>query len=390
MQNTNVSGNTIYVLGSSGGPFDGSTQCFLIETKNNKQTDNKDLISKHPYSYFMIDGGAGLSQMSKLFIESSQNNEKEDYISQLYSQNCVASSSFSGNDSRDEFTAKSLKADSKRKVPFIEGKNAILQTIKLYSLINKVFITHSHLDHISGMILNLPVVFEKICENTCKTIYGGKTCIDSINENIFNCKIWPNLLYLEGENKDNSSNLINLKQMDSHETININENISVLRMSLLHGKTIQNTGLSVESSCYFVIDKKSKTFFLTFGDCEWEQENFPKVWLECVRLIKKGFVLTTLIIECSNTDKDYEEDLYGHMNPKYLTEALKDFYEIIPEKNKIKDQVINVAISHIKQQIGLEDPRKVILKQLNYRLDQNDLSHFYKVSILISGYSYTV
>lgn len=372
---------TIYALGTSGGPFDNFTQCFLIETKNETTTSGEDILSKHPYSYFMVDGGAGLSQMSSLFMQFSQ-NRPTDYISQLYSTGLDSSNAL-----RD-LTSKTLIINTKKQPPCIDGANVILKTTKLYSLVNKIFITHSHLDHISGMILNIPIVFEEECSKIGKIIYGGKSSIDAIRTNIFNCKIWPDLVF-RGENDADQKQLIQLRRMDAEECVSISKNISVLRMALLHGKTIQTPHLNVESSCYFIINNKNQTFLIIFGDCEWEQDFFPAVWRKCASLIAGGLNLTTLIIECSTPEKLQTEKLYGHMSPRFLTEALKLLHSMIP-KEALEHNIVNVCITHVKQQISVQDPRKIILNQISKRLEQNSLSDYFKVSILLSGYSYTV
>ncbi|XBW35590.1 hypothetical protein QEN19_001164 [Hanseniaspora menglaensis] len=371
----------LYVLGTSGGPFDSLTQCFLLEAPNKTKNSTEDI---HSHSYFMIDGGAGLSQISALFINQPLHRQV-DFVSQLYSSKneiCLKSNVAA------ELTSSYFNIDLENKHPIIAGENNAIKTANLYSLIENVFITHAHLDHINGLILNLPIVFTKGFFGIKKTLYGDKNCISAIRNNIFNCKIWPDLV-LSGASSIQSQSKIILQSMDHLSSVSINTKISVIRMKLSHGKTVQKPIRMVESSCYFVLNLINRSFIVVFGDCEWEELYFPEVWKKCIELMKEGFQLSTLVIECSSPDGENETNLYGHMNPRFLVAALKILYTMIPDTH-IKDKYLNVGICHVKQEISLHDPRKVILKQINIRLKQENLEFYFKISVLLNGCSYTV
>ena len=52
-------------------------------------------------------------------------------------------------------------------------------------------ISHGHLDHISGLVISST-------EDTKKDIYGLKSTIETLKNNVFNWKLWPNFTN-EGE-----------------------------------------------------------------------------------------------------------------------------------------------------------------------------------------------
>lgn len=64
-------------------------------------------------------------------------------------------------------------------------------------------ITHSHLDHVSGLIINSAGFNNKLLN---KFIYGSHCTINSIQKHLFNGTIWPNMP---------SFNIVNLRYMDS-------------------------------------------------------------------------------------------------------------------------------------------------------------------------------
>ena len=82
----------------------------------------------------------------------------------------------------------------------IDGGN-IINILKDDSrFIEHIFLTHSHLDHIADIPYLFDLNFEKL-KNPI-TIYGLKNTIESLQNNIFNNKIWPdfskiNLLYTQ-------------------------------------------------------------------------------------------------------------------------------------------------------------------------------------------------
>ncbi|KAL6950243.1 hypothetical protein ACO0QE_000919 [Hanseniaspora vineae] len=472
---------TVVILGTSGGPFEVNTQSFLV-----KQNDR---------SYLSVDCGCGLSSICNLFRKKG------------YEQNVNLYETFDTYNVEDssekrwaEYRKKVVRlTDPNVNVAFKEpdnvyGENLMLKTANFYSCISHYFITHPHLDHISGMILNSPFIFDpyffskglevegraseltsvggngKRTNNTAKshknnkrttsdrscsavekpkgydiikplqkTFYGFHHTIKSIETHIFNCEIWPNLLYkneeflktqilqphekvvipaqrklhskpslrsVNDEGKENTE-----EEEEEEERGDLKDSFEVTGFPILHGKNVMNPKACVLSSCFYIADKSSKESLIMFGDCESDSVYLPRLWnFLADEILVKGFVLKGIFIECSTVDMinvGFEllntEKLYGHFIPFTLCQELLSFKSIIDEKlqasnkehntlaNPYQDVFpINVFITHVKQTVTLDDPRYTILQQLKEHAVKNNINELFKFSIALNSHTYTL
>ena len=362
----------LHALGTSGGPVDTKTQGFLFQFDNN---------------FFMIDGGTGLSAIAELFKKQSLKESKIDNISYLYSD-------FSGNNeeiidvksSISKFTSENLSIFELNESNFssnFKGKNVIEKSMDLYSKIQKNFVTHPHFDHISELIINLPVLYGTGYANLKKTIYGSSICNKYIQEHVLNDKTWPNLVNETASSMYSPE--IKFGEIHTNQQLKVIPGIDIIRMNLNHGECqIENKTCIVQSSCYILLDRRNKHLHLIFGDCEWDEVNFPLLIGKTHDLIKNSkYKLKTVLIECSSINDEKVTELYGHMNPNMLCKTLGEFAYILDKEEKV-----NLCISHIKQTITLEDPRQVILHQMKDTMKKKNLNVYFELSVLINGLSY--
>ena len=66
------------------------------------------------------------------------------------------------------------------------------------SKIRHVFLTHSHLDHITGLPLLLDSIYEHLIEHPL-TLYCQQETYDVLMQHIFNWQVWPNFFCLPNE-----------------------------------------------------------------------------------------------------------------------------------------------------------------------------------------------
>jgi hypothetical protein len=81
-----------------------------------------------------------------------------------------------------------------------------------------------------------------------------------------------------------------------------------------------------DSSAYFIRDIATGHEVLIFGDVEPDTISlFPRnvqVWTDAAPKIASG-LLTAIFIECSYSNSQHDDQLYGHLAPRYLIEELR-------------------------------------------------------------------
>ncbi|KAI0602851.1 cAMP phosphodiesterase class-II [Biscogniauxia sp. FL1348] len=249
-------------------------------------------------------------------------------------------------------------------------------------LIDTYLITHPHLDHISGFVINtagFPGARPKRLAGLPSTIAAFKT-------HIFNNVIWPNLT-----DENNGAGLVTYTRLveggspalgegDGKGYLEVCDGLTVKIYSVSHGHCIERhahrgsasssrygsldastmpsprvtpgsiaaSGPSVlfrssgmrhesgaqdkeafcvyDSSAYFIRDPATGREVLMFGDVEPDTlslspRNFM-VWQEAAPRIAKGN-LAAIFIECSYDDSQADDRLFGHLTPRYIIQEMK-------------------------------------------------------------------
>lgn len=249
-------------------------------------------------------------------------------------------------------------------------------------LIDTYLITHPHLDHISGFVINtagLPGARPK-------RIAGLPSTISAFKTHIFNNVIWPNL-----SDENNGAGLVTYTRLveggspalgegEGKGYLEISDDLTVKIFSVSHGHCMERhthrgsasssrfgsvdvsslasprgpqignatPGLSsyfrssaaghpsagqeresvcvYDSSAYFIRDAVSSREILMFGDVEPDSISLsPRnlgVWQEAAPRIANGS-LTAIFVECSYDDSQTDDRLFGHLTPRYIIQELK-------------------------------------------------------------------
>jgi len=251
------------------------------------------------------------------------------------------------------------------------------------TLVDTYLITHPHLDHISGFVVNT----SSLPGNRPKRLAGLPSTINAFKEHIFNNVIWPNL-----SDENNGAGLITYMRLveggspalgdgDVKGYMEICEGLSVKTWGVSHGHCIEkhshrgsnaghseasphlvptslsqlstspranfaltpNSGTDMtrsdshsraqdrvcvyDSSAYFIRDIATGREVLVFGDVEPDSISLsPRnhiIWGEAAPKIIAGH-LGAIFIECSYDDSRAEDLLFGHMAPRYIVEEMKE------------------------------------------------------------------
>ncbi len=204
----------------------------------------------------------------------------------------------------------------------------------LRNQIKGYLISHPHLDHIGALVINSPI-------DTKKPIFGTSFTIDSIRDHLFNWKIWPNF---GSEGKKPRLNQYQYQRLKMLQRTPIPElGISVEAFPLSHPDGYQSTA--------FLIEYKDQ-YILYFGDTSPDalepKKRIRAVWERVAPLIRAN-KLSAIFLECSYSDRQKVNELYGHLDPMYMMEELQQLASLVdPIKPKTSLSGFKVVVTHIQ------------------------------------------
>jgi cAMP phosphodiesterase len=200
----------------------------------------------------------------------------------------------------------------------------------LKKYIKAYLISHAHLDHVAGLVINSP-------EDTAKNIYGLPFCLDILKEKYFTWKNWANFAN-EGEkptlNKYRYEALTPLG-----ETAIENTTLFARAFILSHGNPYQSTAFLI---------RQDSSYFLYLGDTGADEtektDMLHTLWMYIGPLVKEG-KLRAIFIEVSYPDEQPLGQLFGHLTPKLFMKEMQSLATIAGEKPL---RTLKIAITHIK------------------------------------------
>ena len=173
--------------------------------------------------------------------------------------------------------------------------------------INSYFISHAHLDHTAGLIMNSPNDFPK-------NLYGLSSVLDIFKKNYFTWSAWANFGN-EGEapilKKYSYKNLTEGVEIPIEQT-----NLFVTPFILSHVKPY-------ESTAFLVRNQDSYLLYLgdTGADTVEKSNQLDQLWRYIAPLIIKQ-QMKGIFIEVSFDNSVPEKALFGHLTPKLLMQEM--------------------------------------------------------------------
>lgn len=213
-------------------------------------------------------------------------------------------------------------------------------------------ISHAHLDHIAGLVLNSQM-------DSKKSILGISPTIDNLRDHIFNGIIWPNYGN-EG-----------LEPILNH--------YSYVRLPLHQAQPVPQTSMRVESyllshphgypSTAFLIEHKGR-YLLYVGDTSSdfleEEKHLARIWRRIAPLVKEK-KLYGILLECSYAHKDAEFVEYGHLDTRLMMKEFHVLAQILGDP--LTD--LRVMVTHRKE--SLKKEHNVLASIQQELLEKNDL-----------------
>jgi cAMP phosphodiesterase len=236
-----------------------------------------------------------------------------------------------------------IKKSIENKVFKISSEVVLKKYIKAY------LISHAHLDHVAGLIINSPA-------DSSKTVYATNSCMEMIQKHYFNGETWANF----GDEGDG----FQIKQYH-FQTLNPQEETAIANTTM----TVKAFPLShvnpYESTAFLI--KNNDAYALYLGDTgpdHIEKSNKLKLlWTEIAPLFKNR-KLKGIFIEVSFPNEQPDSLLFGHLTPNYLLKELHSLSELIGE-NALNG--FKIIITHMKP------PAENFLKIKAQLKRQNDL-----------------
>ena len=207
-------------------------------------------------------------------------------------------------------------------------------------------VSHGHLDHISGLVISST-------EDSKKDIYGLNSTIETLKNNVFNWKLWPNFT---NEGEGFKLNQYTYKELKPEEIKELNNtNLKVIAFPLSH---------SNYESTMFLLENNGE-YLAYYGDVGPDKVENNKGLEESFKVLGpliKEKKLKAIMIESSFDNSKDDKGLFGHLSPRWINEEFK-VLEKYSGKGTLKD--LNVVITHIKPSLKKsENTREKIKKEL--------------------------
>jgi cAMP phosphodiesterase len=205
-------------------------------------------------------------------------------------------------------------------------------------------ISHPHLDHVAGLLLNAP-------DDAPKAIYGLPSCLTTIQNSYFNWQAWPNFGSAGAPPALRKYQFRDL--LPQQETPIENTALSVQAFVLSHGKPAQSTAFLV---------RNKDSYLLYLGDTgadEVEQTNYLHTLWQAIQPLVQHQQLRAIFIEASYPNAQPVPQLFGHLTPVLLMQEMTVLAQLT---GAAVLQGLPVVITHIKPTEGSE---ATIKKQLN-------------------------
>ena len=201
--------------------------------------------------------------------------------------------------------------------------------VVLRKYIKGYLISHSHLDHLAGLIINSP-------DDTVKNIYAFAGCIETFKANYFTWKSWANFAD-EGETPQ-------LKKYH-YKVLNPGEETPVENTEMWV-KAFPLSHSNLTSTAFLVRNNDSYMLYLgdTGPDDVEKSHNLESLWEAIAPLIKEKR-LKAIMIEVSFPDEQPDKTLFGHLTPRWLMKEL-DVLEKLSGQGSLKG--FNIVVTHVK------------------------------------------
>jgi len=191
-------------------------------------------------------------------------------------------------------------------------------------------ISHAHLDHVSGLIINSPA-------DASKTVYATKKCMEMMENHYFNGDTWANF---GDEGPGYQIKKYHFQTLIPNEETKItNTTMTLKAFPLSHVNPF-------ESTAFLIQNEGNAVLYLgdTGPDSVEKSTNLSELWKAITPLLQNK-KLRGIFIEVSFPNEQPDSSLFGHLTPKHLMDELHQL-ENLNGKGTLKN--FKIIITHMK------------------------------------------
>lgn len=210
-------------------------------------------------------------------------------------------------------------------------EEVLQQRIKGYCL------SHPHLDHVAGLLLNAP-------DDTAKPIYGLPACLATVQQDYFNWQAWPNF---GNGGRAPALGKYELRELTpGQETPLANTTLSVQAFPLSHGSGVQSTAFLMRSQGSYLLYLGD-----TGADDLEKSHRLHDLWV-AVQPLVQAHQLKAIFIEASYPDSQPPAQLFGHLTPALLLRELAALGQLA---GPAALHGLPIVVTHLKPAAGSEE-----------------------------------
>jgi 3',5'-cyclic-nucleotide phosphodiesterase len=211
-------------------------------------------------------------------------------------------------------------------------------------------LSHAHLDHISGLILNAP-------DDSPKPIFGLDATLDVLRDHVFNWQLWPNF---GNEGRAPQLRQYTYQRLQPARAYAVPGTAMTLQAFPLSHAGTTSTAFLIQVAGFYVLYCGD-----TGPDAVEQRDNLHTLWTVTAPLVQAKR-LRAIFLEVSYPDERPDHLLFGHLTPKWLMAELDRLAQLVdPQHPQAALQGLTIIVTHIKPVLTPgPSPQEQITQQL--------------------------